>query len=186
MCSAYRVSRQTTKVKFRVEDLRLIRRTDRAPAVLEGAEEVEMRWGFERAKFGPIVNARTDKLEGPMWREAYGARRCLIPLSEYFEWRAEGKRKQAFRVSGAGMLYAAGIWEESRRFGPCFSMLTREAQGEVAEVHHRMPCLLGEGQREEFLGFRKLDLDHNEVGLTVSECESPLKRRGGLEQGELF
>jgi putative SOS response-associated peptidase YedK len=40
-----------------------------------------MRWGFHR-DFNPAINnARSDKLEGGMWKEAFHVRRCVIPMS---------------------------------------------------------------------------------------------------------
>lgn len=88
-----------------------------------------MHWGFRRA-FAPkqqgrspvwrtIVNSREDKLSGPMWREAFARRRCLIPVSAFYEWEVKDGRKRPlrfFRPSGE-WLWIAGIWEDNEKHG---------------------------------------------------------------------
>ena len=69
-----------------------------APGIVVRAEErVEVvRWGFHRSFNPSINNARSDKLEGGMWQEAFRQRRCVIPMSLFYEWGPGiGGRKQA-------------------------------------------------------------------------------------------
>ena len=49
--------------------------------------EVEiMRWGFHRP-FNPLINnARSDKLEAGMWADTSRERRCVIPMTLFYEW----------------------------------------------------------------------------------------------------
>ena len=89
-----------------------------------------MRWGFHRSFNLSINNARSVKLESGMWAEAFHERRCVIPMSLFYEWGpgsggGDG-RKQAyeFRESEDDFLWGAGIWEESPDAGPCYSMVT--------------------------------------------------------------
>ena len=124
-----------------------VRKTDPGLVItLEGDLKVaEMRrWGFER-HFNPAVNnARSDKLDGPWsapWREK---RRCLIPLSTWYEWNGSPGAKQTFAFQSQHpdeSLWAAGLWEDGES-GPAYTMITREASPQLAFVHHRMPALL--------------------------------------------
>jgi putative SOS response-associated peptidase YedK len=78
---AQRVSEATTKVASA-----LVRKSDSGVVVRADGRVELMRWGFHR-EFNPSINnARSDKLEGGMWKEAFHERRCLIPMSEFYEW----------------------------------------------------------------------------------------------------
>jgi putative SOS response-associated peptidase YedK len=161
-----------------------IRKTDPAPVLrrvgASGSQETFaglMRWGFER-DFNPAVNnARLDKLEGPWapaWREK---RRCLIPLSAWYEWHGPSGSKQtfAFESPDGAWLWAAGLWEEGKS-SPSFSMITRPAAPDLAFVHDRMPALLSVADFEAFLSNedpREL-LATTEVPVKVFRCHSPL------------
>jgi len=46
----------------------------------------------------PVNNARTDKLDGFMWRSSFEKRRCLIPVSAFAE--AQGEKKAPRREPG--------------------------------------------------------------------------------------
>jgi putative SOS response-associated peptidase YedK len=76
-----------------------------------------MRWGFRREFNTAINNARSDKLEGGMWREAFHERRCVIPMTLFYEWSpGVGGRKQAneFRDPDDDFLWAGDLWEGIR------------------------------------------------------------------------
>lgn len=62
----------------------LVRKSDPVVVVRAGARVDLMRWGFHR-DFNPAINnARSDKLEGGMGKEAFHVRRCVIPMSLFF------------------------------------------------------------------------------------------------------
>jgi putative SOS response-associated peptidase YedK len=183
---AQRVSEATEKLASA-----LVRKSD--PGVVVRAEgRVElMRWGFHR-EFNPAINnARADKLEGGMWREAFHERRCVIPMTLFYEWGpGRGGRKQAheFRDPDGDFLWAAGIWEEHSEHCACFSMVTTASSPLMAPIHDRMPALLRPEEMAEFLaGSGRWDFHPFTGPLVVTPCESPLsKRQVGGEQQELF
>jgi putative SOS response-associated peptidase YedK len=125
-----------------------LRPADRA---LEG---VRMRWGLlpawaksPRLSYSTF-NARAESMaEKPAFRSAFRQRRCLIPASGYYEWKTEGKAKQPFYIHAAKgpLLLFAALWEQAHpRFAdlPSLCIVTREAEGPVADLHSRMPLLL--------------------------------------------
>jgi len=120
---------------------------------LPGGEIVSMRWGFQRKGLGVVNNTRSDNLDSPMWKDAIEKRRCLIPVISYYEWSGPKGNKQThlFRSPDHDWLWMAGVWEESAEFGPCFSMLTTEANSLVSPIHHRMPAILTEDEQRSFL-----------------------------------
>lgn len=106
-----------------------------------------MRWGYRHPeKCFLIINTRSETAEThALFRESAKNRRCLIPASGYYEWKNENGKKTRYSfcsVSGEP-LYLAGlyIWQQTQRL-PCYSILTREAEGSVADIHGRMPVIL--------------------------------------------
>lgn len=200
MCNAYdiggRVGSFPSALKARAlrelevfTERRLIRRTDQAPVLLASGDLTMMGWGFRRPGLGVVNNSRSDKLGGAMWRDSFRERRCLIPLSGYFEWTGAKGSKQSYRFvrPGGGGLWVAGIWEESSEFGLCFSMITTTANALVEPIHHRMPAVLEEDEWGPYLAGKKDTFIPQESSLVYGKCRNPLlKNRSNETQGELF
>ena len=155
MCNAFNTAKNPRDIREAIKEVesKLIRRTDHAPVKLPGDEIVSMRWGFQRKGLGVVNNTRSDNLDSPMWKDAIEKRRCLIPVISYYEWSGPKGNKQThlFRSPDHDWLWMAGVWEESAEFGPCFSMLTTEANSLVSPIHHRMPAILTEDEQRSFL-----------------------------------
>jgi putative SOS response-associated peptidase YedK len=128
---------------------------------------VPMRWGlipswwsktlkeFKLATF----NARSDGIATkPMFRDAFKRRRCLIPVSGYYEWQTIGKEKQPhyFTRKDGEIVTIAGIHEAwidiltGERIRSC-SMVITEPNRLVASVHDRMPVILEKGDFETWM-----------------------------------
>ncbi len=100
-----------------------------------------------------MINARSETAaEKPAFRAAMKSRRCLIPVSGFYEWQRQEKsrHKQPYYFSTAsGDLFAmAGLWEywkspEGSVIVSC-SILTTSANEIMEPVHHRMPVIIGE------------------------------------------
>ena len=95
-------------------------------------------------------NARAETVaEKPMFRDSFKKRRCLIPVSGYYEWTdtPEGKQPYYFTRRVGKVMMIAGIqdvWNDSEsreRIRSC-SMIITEPNKFVAEVHDRMPVIL--------------------------------------------
>jgi len=183
---ARRVSEATTELASA-----LIRKSDPGVIVRANGRVETMRWGFHR-EFNPSINnARSDKLEGGMWRESFHERRCVIPMSVFYEWGpGSGGRKQAheFRDPDGDFLWAVGIWEEHSEHGACFSMVTTAASPVMSPIHDRMPALLRPEKMNQWLACSGgWDFQPFAGPLVVEPCESPLAtRRPDGEQRELF
>jgi putative SOS response-associated peptidase YedK len=74
-----------------------------------------------------------------MFRDAFREGRCLIPADGFFEWRQEGGVRQPylFRKTDGAVFVMAGLHEHDR-----YAVLTRDSEGEVSEIHDRMPVVL--------------------------------------------
>jgi putative SOS response-associated peptidase YedK len=116
---------------------------------------------------GPLlINARADKVAtSPAFRGSARSKRCLVPMDGYYEWRvnpegATGKKtpKTPFLMyRGDGEpLFAAGlwsVWKPAKDAAPLLSctIITTDAVGELAEIHDRMPLMLGENDWDAWL-----------------------------------
>ena len=146
MCNAFNTARNPENIReaiFEAES-KLVRRTDQAHVKISTGELVPMKWGFQRSGLGVVNNTRSDNLNSPMWKKAIENRRCLIPVLSYYEWSGPKGNKQThlFQSPDHDYLWVAGLWEESSEFGPCFSMLTTEANSLVSPIHYRMPAIV--------------------------------------------
>ncbi len=134
-------------------------------ADLEGARHLHiMRWGLipswaKDASIGnKLANARGETIaEKPSFRAAFKSRRCLIPASGFYEWKAEANYKQPWYVSlksGDPMAFA-GLWEtwhpkEGEIIESC-CIITTEANALMHPIHDRMPVILNPDQWDTWL-----------------------------------
>lgn len=130
--------------------------TDTAPVLFGQGRFVvsgAFPWGFPNMQGkGVIINARAETaFEKRLFRESLFKRRCALPASGFFEWTHEGeKQKYLFRLPDAPVLYMAGLYGD---FGgqQRFVILTTAANSSLAGVHDRMPLVLAQGEKEEWL-----------------------------------
>lgn len=113
-----------------------------------------MRWGFQLNR-RLVFNARSETAsQKPMFRDSLQSRRCIIPAAAFFEWDHRLKRTAKFRfwTEGRSMIYMAGLYRfEPDMPLPAFTILTRQAQGNIADIHDRMPLILKAEQLDLWL-----------------------------------
>jgi putative SOS response-associated peptidase YedK len=131
-------------------------------------ELIRARWGLipnwwkkplkelKLATFNARAESVTTK---PFFRSVFKRKRCLIPVSGYYEWQDTpgGKHPWYFTArDGSPALTIAGLWDEwtdketLKRLKSC-AMIITEPNKFVAEVHDRMPVLLTEKQFDPWL-----------------------------------
>jgi putative SOS response-associated peptidase YedK len=118
------------------------------------------RWGlvpkWEKAfttKY-PTHNARLETAsEKPSFRSAWkNSRTALVPVAGFYEWRKEGRIKQPYFIHKPDdLLVFAGLWEQWDD-KVSFTILTMQARGGVAGLHHRMPVMLNKTDARNWLG----------------------------------
>ena len=96
-----------------------------------------------------LFNARSETVaEKPSFRAAFKRRRCLIAADGFYEWTPKNRDHRPFHFTPTrqAMLGFAGLYEEWRGAGgeivESCTVLTTEANADLAEVHHRMPVIL--------------------------------------------
>ena len=118
-----------------------------------------MEWGFRMDGGRRIINARSETAaDKPLFRDSMASRRCLIPMSAYFEWETLGKEKIKYRIApeNSGLSCLAGLYRFEAG-GPVFTVLTREAAPEIRFIHERMPLILPYEAREDWLAGAEAD-----------------------------
>lgn len=107
-----------------------------------------------------MINARSETIsEKPSFRAAFKYRRCLILADGFFEWYAEGKGETKtpylFKLKNDHPFTFAGLYEhwESPQGGELHTctILTCQPNSLVRQYHSRMPVMLGEDSRWQWL-----------------------------------
>ena len=98
------------------------------------------------------INARSESVhEKPTFRTAFRQSRCLVPATGYYEWATElgrYKTKQPVFISrdDERLLAFAGIFDRwispEGEIRDSVAIITRDAVGDLAKVHNRMPLFL--------------------------------------------
>jgi putative SOS response-associated peptidase YedK len=130
----------------------------------------EMEWGLlpswtrDRTLQKNTLNARLETLKEKASFRSYVNNRCLIPADSFVEWQwldPKGKVKQKYRirVKGEPWFTFAGIYSnwadpEIGEIIPTFTIITREAEGIMREIHNtklRMPMIVSRSERDAWL-----------------------------------
>jgi putative SOS response-associated peptidase YedK len=123
-----------------------------------GRELILARWGLipfftkdrNDIKGLSSINARSETItRAPAWREPCKKRRCLVPVSAFYEWPKEGKppkQPYAFGLSSGGPFAFAGLWDawkdKDGHWLQSFAIVTTSANELMSRVHPRMPVIL--------------------------------------------
>lgn len=107
-------------------------------------------WAGEKDGF-KTINARTEEIETkPTFKEPIKKRRCLIPATDYFEWKGDKGNKQPFMFHRPeSELFAfGGIWQAWKPKGSheepilTCSILTTSPNEFGRQYHDRMPVVI--------------------------------------------
>ncbi|MCY1264119.1 putative SOS response-associated peptidase YedK [compost metagenome] len=172
--------------------------TTQVPMVLlndQGEQEVvPARWGlipFWWKKTTPPTfsfNARSEEAATkPMWRQAISSQRCLMPALGWYEWnekepvtnRAGRAVNQPYyhHAADGEVLAIAGVWSnwtapDGNTITSC-ALLTKDAAGPVAAIHHRMPVILAPTHFELWLSpDTTLERAYDAVALSRTDFEA--------------
>jgi putative SOS response-associated peptidase YedK len=107
-------------------------------------------WSKPLKQLPATFNARSDGVATkPMFRDAFKKRRCIVPMSGFYEWRQMEDGKQPFFISAidGGVLSCAGLWdtwndrEKGERIRSA-TLIVTEANPFMSAIHDRMPVFL--------------------------------------------
>jgi putative SOS response-associated peptidase YedK len=125
-----------------------------------GREAAFLRWGLVRPGSEDAkapINLRIESATRGAMRSTLRERRCIVPLSGFYEWKRAGKARQPFNVrrKDGKVFGVAGLWDrlESGGLEPLESclVLTTSANDVVKPIHDRMPVILEPASFERWL-----------------------------------
>src|SRR5690348_5913773 len=113
-----------------------------------------------------MINPKAETVaEKPAFREAFRARRCLIPADAFYEWKRLGpKEKQPYAIvmRDRSLFALAGLWErwKDRASGEIVrscTIITTTPNEVCAPIHDRMPVILDPENYGRWLGEEDAD-----------------------------
>lgn len=116
-----------------------------------------MKWGLvphwtkDVANFKTLrtFNAREESIEGSrMWSQCCNHKRCVVPISGYYEWKASGRNKTPFyiRRKDRKLMFLAGMYDYVDKDDLyTYTIITGNAPKELKWLHDRMPVVLEPG-----------------------------------------
>ncbi|MEM9812737.1 MAG: SOS response-associated peptidase [Pseudomonadota bacterium] len=111
----------------------------------DGLRESPGTWGL-RPHWNPkglLINARLETAAtARTFKEAYRARRCLVPATGWWEWTGE-RPKTPWAITRPEPFFFAGLWFPTDDPAPAYVIVTRAAAPDIAHVHARMPVIAG-------------------------------------------
>lgn len=151
---------------------------------LVGRELASLRWGLvpgwakETAIGARLINARIETAaEKPAFRQAMARRRCLIPVSGFYEWHVVAGRKQPYLISfdDRPCFALGGLWERwmSGDGDPVetFTVLTTRPNEVVSTLHDRMPVVVPPKNFAAWLAPVALDEELAAIAATPADAE---------------
>jgi putative SOS response-associated peptidase YedK len=120
------------------------------------------RWGLVPAWADDVsvgqraFNARCETAASkPMFRDAVQTRRALVPADGWYEWQKRGDAKLPFYIHDDAPLTFAGLYAWWKQPDGTWllstAILTTAATGALAEIHERMPLVVGPEMRDAWV-----------------------------------
>ena len=140
-------------------------RSPRAPQ--PGLEAVEAQWWLTpfwsrvpKPRYATF-NAKAETLhKSSTFREPFQQRRCVVPITGFYEWQRRGEARQPFHVRPIdGPLLLAGVWDRWRsrdrtQVIDSFSVITTAASSGLSFLHTRQPAMLTRADAPRWLDRR--------------------------------
>lgn len=134
-------------------------------------EMAPARWGLvpswwtkplSEMKFSSFNAMAETVAEKPVFRGAYRHKRCLLPVSGFYEWTGKKGAKTPFAVSLKNRRWfcVAGLWDAALIDGShieSFTVLTTQPNDLMAGIHTRMPVILKSEDYDRWLDPRSGD-----------------------------
>ncbi len=102
-------------------------------------------WSKDTKFAARMINARSETVhEKPAFRAAFKRRRCLVPMTGFYEWQKLAPRKKQpthITVDDSEIFAVAGLWESWQGIHSC-TVLTGPPNETMAPIHDRMPIIV--------------------------------------------
>lgn len=119
-----------------------------------------LRWGLvpswaKDEKIGyKMINARSETAHvKPSFKQLMARKRCLVVADSFYEWQQIDGEKipQRIQVEQKELFSFAALWDkwqdEEETIFTC-TLLTKDANDSIQNIHHRMPIILSEAEED--------------------------------------
>ena len=124
------------------------------------------KWGFQFKEknsnvFKNVINSRIETLKTKyLFKDSYLTRKCIIPSNGYYEWAKKNQKKTPYfiNIPNCESVYFAGIWKYinfKENLKKIFTIITKNANEDLKNIHHRMPIILSQEEGENYINDRK-------------------------------
>lgn len=97
-----------------------------------------------------LINARSETItQKPTFASAFDAHRCLVVASGWYEWQ-EKKKPYHIQLNDGRVMAFAGLYFMKGKVKN-FVIVTSEATGNLATIHHRTPLVLASNKWQTWL-----------------------------------
>ncbi|MEN2768251.1 SOS response-associated peptidase [Ornithinibacillus xuwenensis] len=128
-----------------------------------------LRWGLVPSwandeKIGyKMINARSESAhEKPSFKGLMSRKRCLIVADSFYEWQRINDQKIPKRIhlKDRKLFAFAGLWDKwQHTYKALFTctILTKEANPFMQEIHHRMPIILPKDKEDDWIAPSRME-----------------------------
>ena len=115
-------------------------------------------WAKDPSIGNKMINARAETvLEKPSYKKPLQTKRCLVPVSGFYEWQDTGKGKVPYHIylKDEPVFALAGLYDTwiDAQGQPLdsYTIITTSANDFMERLHHRMPVILSEETEDLWL-----------------------------------
>ncbi len=102
-------------------------------------------WGIKFTDSSPlIINSRIETIsEKHFWNGLFAKNKCLVPMTGFYEWKTEGKKKTKYRIylPDEKIFFVPAIYSLGKEKQIKTSLITTTPNKFIKEIHHRMPVI---------------------------------------------
>lgn len=126
-----------------------IRPTDKIMSILlkdDIYKITKVDWGIKFSDSSPLIfNSRIETIsEKHFWNGLFAKNKCLVPMTGFYEWKTEGKKKTKYRVylPNEKIFFVPAIYTLGKENQIKASLITTTPNKFIEKIHHRMPVIL--------------------------------------------
>lgn len=102
-------------------------------------------WCIKFSDLSPLIfNSRIETItEKHFWNGLLAKNKCLVPMTGFYGWKTEGKKKTKYRIYllEEDMFFVPAIYTIGKDKRIKASLITTTPNKFIKEIHHRMPVI---------------------------------------------
>lgn len=192
MCGRFYLEEGFSHKGFKLDNKINIEYGERLPSnkalIITYDESDTIKWGIPYEN-KLIINARSESIfTKKMFLDLIKSKRCVIPANWFYDWKNGVKYK--ISLKNDQVFYMAGIYgkyiNKENEIEKRFVIITASANKEMSEIHHRIPVMLSEEEKDIYLS---PNTNIEEIGKLLKAVEDGslnIEAHSGSEQLSLF